>query len=210
MTTVPILNSGDVVALYGDADTISNLTVSSPFSTINVAGTGTDAQLRPVGSTGGVETVPITAEVGVTAQGFDGDDLRGVRSVAESTGALALLLTGSGVGWIVPSSVFDLPGSQSDTQWPNADVVRTSITFAPTDTPQIVDSITTIDSNSSITVPALSGRTVWLALTIAGSVKGAARKVGVYETTITAGTAAISAARGYLLLAKPLKAEGVT
>ena len=208
MATVDILNSDDVVALYGDTNTMVDLTTPAPFSNVVVAGSGHTTPLSPVSRTY-PERYPITARTGVAADGFDGDTLQSVETVDDDTGAVAVLLTASNRGWIVPGAVFDIPGKHAQTQHPTTGVILTAVMWEPTAQSRIVDNIIALDGSTAVTVPALSGRQVWLALTTAGSVDGSARTVGVYSTGIAAGSAAVAGAVGYLLVARLHKAAGV-
>jgi len=201
--TVPLLTAADVRVAYGDTDTVVDLTgAAKPLSELRVTGAGATHRLTPISQTA-PELVPITSVHNVTASGYDSDTLDALATVDTATAMLAVLLTGSGRGWVLPAAVRDAALDAAH-QWGNEQVAMADTVWQPTGRGWIITTLIALASNGSVTVPPLAtGAKVLLALTTAGSVAGAARKVGVYTTTIAAGSAAVQSARGWLIVARP-------
>lgn len=205
--TVPLFNSDDVAVIFGDEDTVVDLTGVRALSTASVQGGGQDASLRPIGSMS-PEVVPVTIRLAIQGAAFDGDTVQRTADVDRGGGHVAVVLGASGCGWVLPADVYDTPGTEAQTEYPNANVATTSVMWAQRGLPLVATTALQLDGSSAVTVPALGGRTPWLAITKAGSVDGSARKVGVYEADdISAGSAAVSA-EGWLMLVAPLTPGG--
>ena len=208
MATVDILDTADLRLFYGNATKIVNLVTPAPFLSLTVAGRGETAAFSPVGRSH-PEVIPVSASTMVAARGLGGDALRSVAGI-QADAVLVVILSASGVGWVVPSRVWDTPGIESDTQLSSTDVVRTSVSWEPTGQSRIITSVYDVVDRTAITVPALAtGAEVWLVLTTAGLVGTKAFQVGVHRTTIGAGTAPVARAGGYLLVTRPHTAGGV-
>ena len=206
--STPILNSGDVAILYGDTAKVVDLSNAKALATLTVQGGGQTAALTPVGAES-VELVPLTTRMGADAAGYDGDTIESVGDISLTAGALAVVLGGSARGWVLPSVTYETPGETAEQTWATNQVSRVQVMFKPRAQAWQVDTAFPMDNNDSITVPSLDAdQKVWLALTTAGTVAAAARTVGVYETTIAAGVAAVAGARGWLLVASPMTAGG--
>lgn len=199
-----LLDLSDVRLLYGDGDSIVDLTAARALSQITLTGTGGDDTLRPVGAED-VEVIPITSGESISASGYLGDTLAAMTAIDSATAHVALLLTASGAGVIVPARVRDPARRGLATDFPVQGVIRTAVQFAKR-AEGVTDVFRTVavtgDGNVALPFPP-SVSSIHFVATTAGTVDGTAVPVGIH--TLAAGDApyTVVGARGYITQGLP-------
>ena len=202
MAVVDLLGPADTRVLHGDTARIVDLTgAAHPVSRLTVTGAGDTDSLSPISQTS-PELVPLSSRHTVSLMGYDGDTTDQLTTIDTSDAMTAVLLTGSGRGWIIPAAIWD-PGPDAQHQHRNANVATVDLQMRPTARGWIIETLLELAA-AGVTIPALTaGRKVLAVITTAGTLAGAARKTGIYETTIAAGATGATAARGWLAVARP-------
>lgn len=196
VTAVGLLGPADTAVIAGDADTAVGLTAAAAVAAVTVEGGGATDTLRPLGRTAPLP-VPLTSTHVARIDLWDGATADKLGTLDEDESALAVVI--GDTGWVLPGAAHDV-GLDADHRWDAAAVATAAVVWQPTGVGRIIEHAFALDSNTSQTVAVSAGETVWLALTTAGSVGGSSRTVGVYETTISSGSVAVSGARGWLLV----------
>jgi len=207
MTAIDLLTSSDVRVLYGDADSIVDLTPTRPFESLTVAGGGSNATLSPV-SAASAEVIPVSSQHTVSAKGFAGDTLDKTATV-DGDAMVAVILAASDRGWVIPAEIFDNPKDDAAATYTVTDVTKVDVMWDNQDRGFIIEDVVPLTQNGNVAVTVGAGQSVIFALTTAGSIKSAARKVGIYPVSSISGSIAVSSARGYILVVRPDIAGGV-
>ena len=183
------------VVLAADADAVVDLTESLSLSTVSVRGGGRDATLQPIGATG-VEVVPITTRLSISATGWAGDTMDDLAAVDE--GVVAVLLLPAAVGWLSRGRWLDVPGVGAQQDWPSEGLSTVTLAHHPTALHSIVTAAHKLDGSTAVTVGAAS---VTVIATTGGTLGGKTVRVGWQVVTgLTAGSpSAVSGTVGWAL-----------
>lgn len=202
MALIDLLTASDVEVLFGDTNGhLVDIAAANVIDRMELAGGGQTQVLRPVRSTDPIVT-PTQTTRNATADLYDSDTTDSLSTVDRGDSTLAVMLTLSGRGWLIPSDLLDLPATDASRRYDVSDIVRISAMFDTTGTVMAIMSIAPIrgDGNLQVQVPA-SGE-VWAILTTAGSVGGNNLGVGIHDLNSSAGAQRIAGgARGWLVAA---------
>ena len=172
-----LLDLSDVHLLYGDDDSIVDLSAARALSQITLTGTGGDDVLSPVGAND-VEVIPITTGDSLTASAYLGDTLASLTTggIDNETAHVAMLLTASNVGIIIPARVRDPVRRGLPTDYGVQSVIRSSVQFQQR-AADVIDvlSVVEVDADANVALPSGNALpSVYFVATTAGTVDGTA------------------------------------
>ena len=199
------MSSADVKVVAAGTGALVDLTAVAASSQFMVAGAGDVASLSPIGA-GDIERVPMTSRTDISGTLWLAAADKGIAAL---TGArvVAVLLETPGVGWIVAGYPYDVPGRDAQATMPANDVASEQVVWNPTGTTLIVSAVYPLTTNGNVTVTALGDdEKFYTLLSTAGTVGGKSQALGYASADITAGTVAVTGARGWLVAASPHKA----
>ena len=207
MPAIALLTSADVAVIAGDANSVVDLTETRPFSRLTVTGGGTNAELSPVGADA-PERLPMSATHTLTAEGFAGDRLDALGALGPDA-MTAVVLGASNRGWVIPATIFDAPADDAAARFTNTDVAMVDLMWDNHDRGYIIRNAVPLVADGNVHVALVADAVVILALTVAGSVDGVQRTVGVYVADAIDGATPVVGARGWALVAVPDTPAGV-
>lgn len=168
--TVPLLGASDVVVAWGNDDAIVQLVdvaAALPFGTLTVRGSGASSSVTPI--RGDREVAPINVRHSASASGWAGDAVDRIDAVSDpAESVLAVLLTGSDTGWLLPARHMTSVPRQR-TRHPNTDLTMVEVAWTPTGRSRIVTDIDDIDRDGNHAVQLAAGGEAWLIVTAAGA-----------------------------------------
>ena len=177
------------------------------MQTLAVAGSGATAELRPIGAAA-VERVPLQTMRDVSATVWAGDSVDLIDSVDGDDAMVAVVLAASAAGWVVPARLLDGARDSASSQ-PTGGLATVDLAWDQSAPAWIVRDAVMLDSDGTVQVDVdgAAGESTIVALTVAGSVGGAARTVGVYAAAVE-GSVAVAGARGMILVVTADTAAG--